>query len=114
MLATTALFSLSTAAAAQDAPQEEATQIDEIVVVGSQIRGAKVTAALPVTVIGEEEIMAAAPTSGDDLFRSIPQMGDVTFNSSYLPGTSNSARRLAATPARSICAASASATPWCC
>ncbi len=92
MLATTALFSLSTAAAAQDAPQEEATQIDEIVVVGSQIRGAKVTAALPVTVIGEEEIMAAAPTSGDDLFRSIPQMGDVTFNSSYLPGTSNSAR----------------------
>ena len=94
MLATTALFSLATAAAAaaQDVPQEEATQIDEIVVVGSQIRGAKVTAALPVTVIGEEEIMAAAPTSGDDLFRSIPQMGDVTFNSSYLPGTSNSAR----------------------
>ena len=92
MLATTALFSLSTAAAAQDAPQEEATQIDEIVVVGSQIRGAKVTAALPVTVVGEEQILATAATSGDELMRSIPQMGDVTFNASYLPNSSNSAR----------------------
>lgn len=92
MLATTALFSLSTAAAAQDVPQEEATQIDEIVVVGSQIRGAKVTAALPVTVVGEEQILATAATSGDELMRSIPQMGDVTFNASYLPNSSNSAR----------------------
>lgn len=91
LLATTALFG-ATAAMAQQAPAEQVTQVDEIVVVGSQIRGAKVTAALPVTVIGEEEILAAAATSGDDLFRSIPQMGDVTFNSSYLPGTSNSAR----------------------
>ena len=92
MLATTALFSAATAAAAQDAPEPEATQVDEIVVVGSQIRGAKVTAALPVTVVGEEQILASAATSGDDLIRSIPQMGDVTFNSSYLPASSNSAR----------------------
>ena len=91
LLATTALFG-ATAAVAQEAPAEQVTQVDEIVVVGSQIRGAKVTAALPVTVVGEEEILAAAATSGDDLFRSIPQMGDVTFNSSYLPATSNSAR----------------------
>lgn len=92
MLATTALFSAATAAAAQDTPEPEATQVDEIVVVGSQIRGAKVTAALPVTVVGEEQILASAATSGDDLIRSIPQMGDVTFNSSYLPASSNSAR----------------------
>jgi len=90
LLATTALLG-ATAATAQDASQE-ATQVDEIVVVGSQIRGAKVTAALPVTVVGEELIQATAATSGDELLRSIPQMGDVTFNSSYLPGTSNSAR----------------------
>ncbi|HUH09467.1 MAG TPA: TonB-dependent receptor, partial [Brevundimonas sp.] len=92
MLATTALFGAATGAVAQDAPEQEATQVDEIVVVGSQIRGAKVTAALPVTVVGEEQILATAATSGDDLMRSIPQMGDVTFNSSYLPGSSNSAR----------------------
>ena len=92
MLATTALLGAATGAVAQDAPEQEATQVDEIVVVGSQIRGAKVTAALPVTVVGEEQILATAATSGDDLMRSIPQMGDVTFNSSYLPGSSNSAR----------------------
>jgi len=95
MLATTALWAVSSAAAAQSqssAPSDEPAQVDEIVVVGSQIRGAKVTAALPVTVIGEEQILASAAVSGDDLLRSIPQMGDVTFNSGYLPGSSNSAR----------------------
>ncbi|MEG0819885.1 MAG: TonB-dependent receptor plug domain-containing protein, partial [Brevundimonas sp.] len=92
MLATTALFGAASAAVAQDAPEQEATQVDEIIVVGSQIRGAKVTAALPVTVVGEEQILAAAATSGDELLRTIPQMGDVTFNSSYLPASSNSAR----------------------
>ena len=98
-LATTAMFGLTTSALAQSVTdsasqeaEEQAAQLDEIVVVGSQIRGAKVTAALPVTVVSEAEIIAAAPTSGDDLFRAIPQMGDVTFNSSYLPATSNSAR----------------------
>ncbi len=92
MLATTALFGAATGAVAQDAPEPEATQVDEIVVVGSQIRGAKVTAALPVTMVGEEQILASAATSGDELIRSIPQMGDVTFNASYLPASSNSAR----------------------
>lgn len=91
MLATTALFG-SGVAMAQEADSGPVSQVDEIVVVGSQIRGAKVTAALPVTVVGEEQILATGATSGDELLRSIPQMGDVTFNSSYLPATSNSAR----------------------
>ena len=30
--------------------------------------------------------------SGDELFRSIPQLGDVSFNSAYLPQSSNAAR----------------------
>ena len=74
-----------------DAPQDQAPP-DDIVVVGSQIRGAKVNDALPVTVIGQREIAATGAVSGDELFRSVPQFGDVTFNSSYLPGSSNSAR----------------------
>lgn len=88
MLGATALSAVGFAgqAAAQDAT------VDEIVVVGTQIEGSKVTAALPVTVVGEEQLAALAATSGDDLFRSIPQMGDVSFNSSYLPNSSNSAR----------------------
>lgn len=88
MLATSALGALSFAgaAAAQDGT------VEEIVVVGSQIEGAKVTAALPVTVVDSDQLANVAATSGDDLFRSIPQMGDVSFNSSYLPNSSNSAR----------------------
>jgi iron complex outermembrane receptor protein len=66
--------------------------VEEIVVVGSQIEGSKVTAALPVTVVDQAQLDNVAATSGDDLFRSIPQMGDVSFNSSYLPNSSNSAR----------------------
>lgn len=77
-------------AAAQTA--DEGATVDEVVVVGSQIVGAKVTAPVPVTVISADDIEAAAVSSGDDLFRSIPQMGDVSFNSAYLPNSSNSAR----------------------
>ena len=65
---------------------------DEIVVVGSQIQGSKVTAALPVTVVTQTDVVATGAVSGDELFRSIPQLGDVTFNSAYLPNSSNSAR----------------------
>lgn len=87
------------AALAQDAapqstpPQEgEAAQVEDIVVVGSQIRGASTTAALPVTVVTQEEIIATGAVSGDDLLRSIPQMGDVLFSSANNPQTSNAAR----------------------
>lgn len=90
MLATTALAALSFAG--QALAQTDETEVEELVVVGSQIAGAKVTAAVPVTVVGEEQLDAIAATSGDDLFRSIPQMGDVSFNSSFLPNSSNSAR----------------------
>lgn len=73
-------------AAAEAAPAEQ-----EIVVVGSQIKG-KVTAALPVSVIDRDQIDATGALSGDDLIRSIPQAGDVTFNEANNPQTSNAAR----------------------
>lgn len=79
-----------TAASAQEAAESEPAA--EIVVVGSQIKGAKINEALPVTVISTDEIKSAAAVSGDELFRSIPQFGDVQFNSQYLPGSSNGAR----------------------
>lgn len=78
---------------AQEPPQAgaEASE-DEIVVVGTQIRGAQVTDILPVTVLNENDIDAVAPASGDELFRAIPQAGDVTFNESRLAGGINDAR----------------------
>lgn len=75
---------------AQDAqpPQPEG----EIVVVGSNIRGANVTGVLPVTVLSTDEIDAVAATSGDELFRAIPQAGDVAFNEGRDAGGINDAR----------------------
>ncbi|MGK6320713.1 TonB-dependent receptor [Sphingomonas sp. DT-204] len=81
----------STASAEQAAAGDQPAEPD-IVVVGTQIRGSKVAAALPVTVIDETQIGATGAVSGDELFRSIPQLGDVSFNSSYLPNSSNAAR----------------------
>ena len=76
------------AAAQQDAAQGD----EEILVVGSQIRGADVTDILPVTVLRSDDIEATAATSGDELFRSIPQVGDIAFNESRDAGGINDAR----------------------
>ncbi|MRL68033.1 TonB-dependent receptor domain-containing protein [Brevundimonas sp. SPF441] len=92
------LISAGAALAQEATPQStpaqegEAAQVEDIVVVGSQIRGASTTAALPVTVVTQEEIIATGAVSGDDLLRSIPQMGDVLFSSANNPQTSNAAR----------------------
>ncbi|WP_235524031.1 TonB-dependent receptor plug domain-containing protein, partial [Sphingomonas sp. Leaf33] len=78
------------AATAQDDSPAEPTQ--DVVVVGTQIRGASTTAALPVTVVDANQIEATGALSGDELFRAIPQAGDVTFNEANNPQTSNAAR----------------------
>ena len=69
-------------------PEEE----QEIVVVGTNIRGADVTGILPVTVLSTDDIEATAATSGDELFRSIPQAADVAFNEGRDTGGINDAR----------------------
>jgi iron complex outermembrane recepter protein len=99
-VATLAILASAGLAAAQTAPavppvagsDDPTAELDDVVVVGSQIRGASTTAALPVVVIDEEQIDAIAASSGDDLFRSIPQMGDVLFEAANNPQTANSAR----------------------
>jgi outer membrane receptor protein involved in Fe transport len=65
---------------------------EKVTVVGTRIPGAKVTDPLPVTIVDEEDIDAIAPSNGDDLFRAIPQAGDVTFNEARLAGGINDAR----------------------
>ena len=77
---------------AQTSAEGAAAEEDVIVVLGTQIKGSKITEALPVTVVSTEDIANTAAASGDELFRAIPQMGDVSFNSAYLPNSSNSAR----------------------
>ena len=88
----TAIQASEQQAQAADPQAGAAAQGEEIVVVGSQIRGAKATGALPVTVVGEDRIAATGSLSGDDLFRSIPQAGDVQFQESRTTGNLNDAR----------------------
>jgi outer membrane receptor protein involved in Fe transport len=91
---TLALLAVIHAAAAQDTTPaaEEPTTLDKVTVVGSHIQGASTTDALPVMVVGAEQIDAAGAISGDELMRTIPQMGDVLFDASNNPQTSNAAR----------------------
>lgn len=75
------------------APQAGEPAAAEIVVIGSQIKGANTTGALPVSLVGEEQIEAVAAVSGADLYRSIPQLGGVTFNEQVLGGGNANAAR---------------------
>ncbi|MCY1646989.1 TonB-dependent receptor [Caulobacter sp. SL161] len=74
------------------ATSEEAQIVEAVIVVGSQIEGARTTGALPVTVVGEQDIIATGAVSGDELFRSIPQAGDVQFQEARTTGNLNDAR----------------------
>lgn len=81
LMTSTALAVAGVGWAQEQPPAGDSDGSDKVVIVGSQIVGARPTDALPVTVIGEEELDAIGASSGDELFRSIPQLGDVGFNS---------------------------------
>jgi iron complex outermembrane receptor protein len=83
LLGSTGLMT-ATMAHAQDAGTTTAQSAEEddqtIVVTGSQIQGAQINDVLPVTVVDEQQIENTGASSGDELFRSIPQTGTVAFN----------------------------------
>jgi len=84
--------------AAQTVPQNPPastspdTDSPEVVVTGSRIEGAKTSGALPVTVLGQDRIEATGSVSGDDIFRSLPEAGDVQFQEARTTGNLNDAR----------------------
>jgi len=53
----------------------EESEIEEITVVGSQIRGAKITGALPVSVLNQADLDALGVDSGEELLENLPEMG---------------------------------------
>lgn len=70
-----------------------AEEIEEITVVGSQIRGARINDALPVSVVSFEEIEAFGIDSGDELLDFLPENGNNFFNEAEnISGGVNSAR----------------------
>ena len=66
-------------------------EIEEVVVLGSQIKGVDIAGALPVSAMTSEDILLTGATNGDELLRSIPQIGAVGFNESVTTGV-NAAR----------------------
>jgi len=54
-------------------------EVEEVVVTGSQIKGAKITGALPVSVISSADIEAIGVDSGDDLLENIVEQGQNYF-----------------------------------
>ena len=87
------LFATSIFAGAAYSQDDQEARQDTVMVVGSQIQGAKVTGALPVSVVSPDEIDATGAVSADELFRTIPSAGDITFNGTYLGGGNSNAAR---------------------
>ena len=56
------------------------TDVEEVVVVGSQIKGASITAALPVTVLSADDISALGVSDGDELVENLVEQGLNFFN----------------------------------
>ena len=74
-------IALGTVAGSLAAAQEqEPANIEEITVVGSQIRGATITDSLAVTVLNADQIEIMGAVSGDELMQMIPEMGQNYFN----------------------------------
>jgi iron complex outermembrane receptor protein len=84
--------SLAAAPAFAQGTNSGSTEVEAVTVIGSQIKGAKVDTSLPVTVVTENDIIATGAVSGDELFRAIPQAGDVQFQEARTTGNLNDAR----------------------
>jgi len=69
-----------------------ATTLDKVSVVGSQIQGGSAAAALQVTSLDRQQVDATGATGGDELYRTIPQMGNVSFNPTNGATSSNFSR----------------------
>jgi outer membrane receptor protein involved in Fe transport len=80
-------------AQADQAAADEAEVLEEVVVVGTQIKGAAISEALAVSVMDAQEIESLGVSSGDELFDYMPEMGQNTFNDAEMhSGGVNSVR----------------------
>lgn len=70
---------LSQASGVTDQEEEEDT-LEEIIVVGSQIKGAAISEALSVSVISSEDIEMLGISSGDELLDAMPEQGQNFLN----------------------------------
>jgi outer membrane receptor protein involved in Fe transport len=69
-----------------------AEEVEEIIVTGSQIKGAKITGALPVSILSNEQLEAFGIDSGDELLDTIAENGMNQFNEQEWNGGVNASR----------------------
>lgn len=74
------LLSVGNVYAQEDAASTSSDEVEEITVTGSQIKGAKITGSLPVSVIAFEDIEALGIDSGEELLENIAENGMNLFN----------------------------------
>ncbi len=60
--------------------QEQTQDVEEVVIVGSQIKGAIITGALPVTVLSASDIDIIGASDGDELINNLVEQGVNYFN----------------------------------
>ena len=81
------------AQAESEQAKDDDNELEEIVVTGSQIRGAAISDALAVSVFTQAKIEALGVSSGDELLDFIPEQGQNFFNEAEnISGGVNSAR----------------------
>src|SRR6056300_1834966 len=84
-------LSLSFVLVAQDNVTEP-NNVEEVIVIGSQLKGASITGALPVSVLSSEDIEALGVDSGDELLAQIAENGANYYNEQDWNGGVNGAR----------------------
>jgi len=83
----------NSSAIAQDEGAAAEPALEEVVVVGSQIKGASISSALAVSVVDATDIEVMGVESGDELFQLIPENGQNFFNEAEnISGGVNSGR----------------------
>ena len=85
------VLSLSFVSVAQDNVTEP-SNVEEVIVIGSQLNGASITGALPVSVLSSEDIEALGVDSGDELLAQIAENGANYYNEQDWNGGVNGAR----------------------
>lgn len=83
---------ISCSAMAQDEQSEQDDDAKMVVIIGSHIKRASDIGSLPVTSLSEEDIADLGVVSGDELLKSIPQIGEIGFGAATGNGGVNDAR----------------------
>ena len=91
-LASVALIFTYSSIHGQEDIADSGQEVEEITVIGSQIKGAKITGSLPVSIITSEDIDALGIESGEELLENIAENGMNNFNQSDFNGGYNANR----------------------